>query len=89
MWHAKKPEYQHKNEKIVDAQRVFNEISGKKLHRFGVAFIVKKVNTRAEQERQRHPESRPKQGFLHFDDVNLAVENTKIKCQHGEDENTK
>jgi hypothetical protein len=78
MRHAEKPEYQHKDKKIVDAQRVFNEISGKKLHRFGVAFIVKKVNTRAEQERQRHPESSPKQGFLHFDDVNPAVKNSEV-----------
>jgi hypothetical protein len=76
--HAEKPEYQHEDKKIVDTQRIFNDISGEKLHRLGMTVTMKKVNTRAEQDCQRHPESRPKQGFLHFDDVNLAVENTEV-----------
>ena len=86
--YAEKPEYQHEHEKIVYAQRVFNQIRGKKLHRLGMTVTVKKVNTRTEQKRQRDPEGRPKQGFLHFDDMNLAIENAEVESEHRENENT-
>src|SRR5664280_200220 len=85
--HVEKTEDQHEDKKIVDAQRVFNEISGRKLHRLGMA--VEKVNSGTEKQSQSDPKSSPKQCFLHFDDVSLTIENTEIKSQHGEDKNTK
>jgi len=84
--HVEKPEDQQEHKKIINAQRVFNDVSGKKFQRLGVA--VKIIDARAEQAGQCDPEGCPEHGFLHFDDVHLAVENTQIQGQHRQDKDT-
>jgi len=78
---------QHEDKEIVDAERVFNQVSGHILDGFSVS--VKEINPRPERQSQRHPEGRPEQRFLHLDDVGFPVEDAEIQRQHRQNEHPK
>jgi hypothetical protein len=52
-------------------------------------MAVKRIDTREENQSQHYPKGCPVERFLDFYRVCSATENTKIQCQHSEDENTK
>ena len=52
-------------------------------------MAVKRLDTRAEKQGQHYPKRCPVEGFLNFYRVRSTAENTKIQCQHSEDENSK
>jgi len=78
---------QHEDKEIVDAERVFNQVSGYILD--GLSVSVKEINPRPEQQSQRHPEGSPEQRFLHLDDVGFPVEDAEIQRQHRQNEHPK
>jgi hypothetical protein len=52
-------------------------------------MAVKRIDARAEKQSQHYPKGCPVERFLDFYRVCSAAENTKIQCQHGDDENSK
>ena len=85
--HLKETENQQEDEKVVDAQRKFDDVSGDELQRGRAA--VPEENHDREDGGQRDPGHAPGQGFAKLYGVGPAVEHTQVEHQHGEDEKIK
>ena len=77
-------ENDEKNEEVVDAERFFDQISGKKLKRGFMPVPI--VYTDVEQQGNPNPHSAPNERLLDADFVRLSVENDQIHKQHNEHE---
>ncbi len=78
-------EDQEKNEEVVYAERLLNQIPGQELERgLGAA---PEVDPQAYQQGQDDPEGSPEQRFLDADNMSFALEDLQVQDQHDDDEN--
>ena len=73
-------ENDQKDEKIIDAERKFDQIPGGKLQASRTS--VPEINQHAESERQTDPHRAPAQRLAKADTVRPAVEYAQIEHQH-------
>src|SRR5450755_583125 len=85
--HLEETKNQQEDEKVVNAERELDDVSGNELQRGGAA--VPEENHDRENAGQRDPGHAPGQGFAKLYGMSAAVENAQVQHQHGEDEKIK
>ena len=74
-------------EKVIDAQRVLDDVAGHEIDRAGLPFQV--VNVAAEGHGQGHPDDAPEPCLPHGDGAGRAVKHEKIERQQQEHRDVK
>ena len=80
--HAKIAEDQEKHEKIVDAQRKFDDVTGHELQRGHAA--TPEEDDRRKRSRQGDPHGAPGKGLAELYLVRTAMKDAKVQRQHGQ-----
>src|SRR4029077_11269973 len=71
-----------KNEDVIDAERIFHQVTGQKLQSFRVSFPM--PDQCIESKRKRYPNGSPDRRFLRARRVCLALEAKLVDGQHAE-----
>src|SRR4029077_8352603 len=71
-----------KNEDVINAERIFHQVTGQKLQSFCVPLPI--PNECIASERKRHPNGSPDRRLLRTRGVRLALEAKQIDSQHAE-----
>ena len=83
--YAKVGEDKQKNEQVVDAEGLFEQVAGEKHQRYFRPFVD--VQADVEHHGQRYPQGAPQQRLADPDDVLATVKHTQIQGQHDQNEN--
>jgi transcription elongation factor GreA len=86
-WHAKVSKNQHKNEDVIDAQRIFDEVSSEKIEAGLRSFNV--PNEPIKSKRYQHPRYAPLAGRTHAQFPPAALEADEIDRYRDEDADVK
>src|SRR5260370_10303766 len=86
-WHAKVSKNQHKNEDVMDAQRIFDEVSSEKIEAGLRSFNV--PNEPIKSKRHQHPQYAPLGGRTHAQFPPAALEADEIARYRDEDADVK
>ena len=73
-------EYQYKNKQVVDAERLFDQVGGKKLKRFLVPEVF--PDPQVKSHSQQYPEQTEEQCLFHPDFMRLPIEKNQIEQEH-------
>jgi hypothetical protein len=76
-WHTKVGEDQEKDKEIVDAERLFKQISGEEGE--SCVSTAEDIDSDIEQEGQGNPESTQEEGFFHLDLVRLTMKDPQVE----------
>ena len=86
-WHAKVSKNQYKNEDVIDAQRIFDEVSSEKIEAGLRSFNV--PDEPIKSKRYQHPQYAPLGGRTHAQFTAAVFEADKVDNQRDEDADVK
>jgi hypothetical protein len=81
-FHPKGTEHEDKNEDIIDAHGLLDDVAGEELKRFLAAVCVK--NPEIERERNAYPEHAPDSGFAHGYFMRAAIQDAEVEDEQEE-----